>query len=103
MARDQMYWDSFFLKGVDRSQQTVLRLTAMAGVGIMSVFTQVLIQEWEAPSHSSYSLDIFARDWTVTLKRVSQELAQIGLLKIVVEPFFFPQECSPLRKKSFVW
>ena len=78
-------------------------MTAMAGVGIMSVFTQVLIQEWEAPSHSSYSLDIFARDWTVTLKRVSQELVQIGLLKIVVEPFFFPQECSPLREKSFLW
>lgn len=61
----------------------------------MSVFADVLIQEWGAPSHSSYSLDIFARDSTVTLKRVSQELVQIGLLKIVVEKVFPPKSVLP--------
>lgn len=78
-------------------------MTAVAAVGITSVYlTECSFRNGEPLHNSLDSSDISAKDSPVTLKRASQELVQTGLSKIVVGQVFSPQECSPLREKSFL-
>ena len=78
-------------------------MTAVAAVGITFVYlTECSFINGEPLHNSLDSSDISAKDSPVTLKRASQELVQTGLSKIVVGQVFSPQECSPLREKSFL-